>query len=83
MNNLQRAIMGLASALRSNYYEGSRIPKARNNEAPKSGKTRKGASHIVNPTFKARRIFQDLTPAMYRRFHFGKKDKKHGSQRSK
>lgn len=33
-------------------------------------KTQQGATHIVNPTFKSRRLMRQ-TPAEYRRFHMG------------
>lgn len=36
------------------------------------GKTSKGATHKVNPTFRSRQIFA-VTPAAYRHMHMGKK----------
>jgi hypothetical protein len=37
-----------------------------------SAATRRGAKHKVNPTFRSRRILP-ITPAQYRRYHFGAK----------
>jgi len=34
------------------------------------GKTRKGATHVVNPTFLSRQVLP-ISPAQYRRYHFG------------
>lgn len=67
------ALLGLAASLKPAYYEDGRSPRGRTDGNKKSGKTRRGAKHKVNPTFRSRRIFK-TTPAQYRHEHRGVTD---------
>lgn len=69
MNKLQTSILALTEAIRSMGRQNT-IPKTKNGERKKSGKTRRGATHIVNPTFLSRSILA-VSPAEYRRMHMG------------
>ena len=59
----------LREAIQPATYEGS-TPKARNEQSNRRNKTKKGASHVVRPTFRSRRI-KSVSPAQYRREHMG------------
>lgn len=52
----------------AHYMNGA--PKARNSNPLEKGKTRRGATHQVNPTFQSRQLLA-VTPAEYRRQHMG------------
>lgn len=72
MNDITTAFLGMLQALRTAHYKNG-APKARGNEytiRKKSGKTRRGAKHVINPTFLSKKVFS-VSPAEYRRKHMG------------
>jgi len=76
MNN--QTLHKMIEALMPAYYSGKGntfIPRARNEDRKKSGKTRRGAVHKSNPTFRSRNLMK-ITPAQYRHWHFGVVKKK-------
>jgi len=89
MNTIQQALLGLAAAFKSPYYKGTDVPKGRNNEIKKSGKTRRGAVHKQGRVFRSRHITavrtdagmtRYVTPAQYRGLHLGAGAKKKESK---
>lgn len=56
--------------LRAAYYADGFTPRARNDDPKSRGKTRRGAIHQINPTFKSTNIL-GISPAEYRRRHLG------------
>lgn len=72
MNDSTTAFLGMLQAFRSAHFKNG-APKARGNEyiiRKKSGKTRRGAEHVINPTFLSRQVLS-VSPAEYRRKHMG------------
>jgi len=63
----------MRQAMRPANYDDAKTPKARNTD--EKSKTRKGATHVVNPTFHSRQIFS-VTPAQFRRLHMGRTSKR-------
>lgn len=68
--SFKEAFKVLAGVMKPATYENG-APKARNEEVSKRQKTKKGARHIVNPTFKSRNLM-GVTPAVYRHMHMRK-----------
>jgi len=65
------------SAILPIYYQNGAVKQRKPDNNAKSGKTRKGATHKVNPVFLSRqsRWFKGITPAQYRHRHLGAKKK--------
>lgn len=66
IRELQDSLRNLMSGVRGVLPE--RVTEDKDKKERK--KTRKGATHKVNPVFKSRRLIKQ-TPAQYRRYHMG------------
>lgn len=76
------AMAAVGDAFRQITYSKSGAPRGRWNRMPTPSKghsspqTRRGAKHVVNPTFKSRSMLtakgHPVTPAQYRQWHLGK-----------
>ena len=69
--DLKKFFPDLSRMLRPAFYEDGTTPKARNSGEGERKKTKKGATHKQGKVFRGRRLSSVLTPAMYRKFHFG------------